>query len=215
MFPMIRGMKTALHRTPATGPRVRGRPREFEMDEALDKAIQIFCQRGYHGTSIAELGEAMGLTAGSIYKAFKDKRAVFLAAFDRQASMRGAQLAGAIDAATTGRDKLQRTLAFYASLSHGAEGQHGCLVVSTAVELAAFDEEVAERAVNSLQRREKLLRKLVQLGQADGSIPPHVDSQATAKFMLCLLQGLRVVGKTAPSRASMVSAVEVAMKVLD
>jgi len=208
-------MPTIPGSTPIDLPRSRGRPREFDIDEALDRAIQIFCQRGYHATSIGELGEAMGLTAGSIYKAFKDKRAVFLAAFDRQASMRGAQLMTAIDAASTGREKLHRILAFYASLSHGAEGQHGCLVVSTAVELAAFDEEVADRVVDSLQRREKLLIRLIRVGQSDGSIPAKVDSQATAKFMLCLLQGLRVVGKTGPSKAAMSAAVEVAMKVLD
>src|SRR6218665_3253677 len=89
-------------------PRSRGRPPEFELDRAWDRAIRVFCQRGNHGTSIGELWKAMGLPAGSIYKAFKDKRAVFLAAFDRQASMRGAQLMTAIDAASTGREKLHR-----------------------------------------------------------------------------------------------------------
>src|SRR6218665_3263436 len=76
-------MPTIPGSAPMDLPRSRGRPREFDRDEALDRAIRIFCQRGYHATSIGELGEAMGLTAGSIYKAFKDKRAVFLAALDR------------------------------------------------------------------------------------------------------------------------------------
>jgi TetR/AcrR family transcriptional repressor of nem operon len=63
--------------------RVRGRPREFDMDDALDQAIRIFRERGYNATSIGDLTDAMGLASGSLYKAFKDKREMFLAAFDR------------------------------------------------------------------------------------------------------------------------------------
>ncbi|WP_428115063.1 TetR/AcrR family transcriptional regulator, partial [Bradyrhizobium sp.] len=67
-----------------------GRPREFDMDKALDRAIGVFRERGFHATSIGDLKDATDLTAGSIYKAFKDKRAVFLAAFDRYTSLRNA-----------------------------------------------------------------------------------------------------------------------------
>ena len=74
--------------SPALAARGRGRPREFDIDEALAKAILVFRERGYHATSIADLTAAMGLAAGSVYKAFKDKRAVFLAAFDRYQTQR-------------------------------------------------------------------------------------------------------------------------------
>src|SRR5262245_39754798 len=69
-----------------TTSRGRGRPREFDLDAALDKSVRVFRERGYHATSIADLTEAMKLASGSVYKAFKDKRAVFLAAFDREAT---------------------------------------------------------------------------------------------------------------------------------
>ncbi|QJW56484.1 HTH-type transcriptional repressor ComR [Serratia plymuthica] len=185
------------------------------MDEALDKAIKIFCLRGYHATSIPELSKAMGLASGSIYKAFSDKRAVFLAALDRQTQVRGGQFRDAINIASTGREKVRQALMFYASISAGADGRHGCLIVSTAVELASFDDEIAERAIGALNRREKQLAELIQIGQTDGSVSASLDKEGAAKFMLCLLQGLRVVGKTSPSEASMVAAVTVAMKVLD
>lgn len=198
-----------------TEHRGRGRPREFDMDEALDKAIKIFCLRGYHATSIPELSKAMGLASGSIYKAFSDKRAVFLAAFDRQAEVRGVQLQAALDSVSTGKEKVRQALEFYARISTGADGRHGCLVVSTAVEMASFDSEIAERAVSALNRREKLLVELIRIGQDDGSIPSSLDKNGAAKFMLCLLQGLRVVGKTSPDKETMVAAVNIAMKALD
>jgi AcrR family transcriptional regulator len=60
-----------------------GRPREFDSDAALDKAIARFSEHGYHGTSISDLHACLGLTSGSIYKAWGDKRGLFLAALDR------------------------------------------------------------------------------------------------------------------------------------
>lgn len=194
--------------------RSRGRPREFDMNDALDKAVRVFCARGYHATSIGDLTEAMQLAQGSVYKAFKDKRAVFLAAFDRNKAVRAEKLQDAVGAGGTGRERLRKVLAFYAEASHGAEGRQGCLVVGSAAELAIFDDEVAQRVAASLDRNEALLSGLIQQGQADGSIPADLDSAATARLMLCLLQGMRVVGKTGRSRDEMAAVVEVAMKAL-
>ena len=184
------------------------------MEESLDKAIRVFCERGFHATSITDLAHAMELTAGSIYKAFKDKRAVFLAALDRQTAQRRAELESALSHGRSGREKLHEALMFYAALSCDREGRQGCLVVGTAMELATFDSEIAARVIDSLKNREKLLTELIRLGQKDGSIPESTDVKATARFMLCLLQGLRVVGKTSPKLAEMIAAVGVAMKVL-
>ena len=193
----------------------RGRPREFDMDEALDKAIPVLCKRGFHGASINDLADGMQLTVGSIYKAFKDKRGVFLAALDRQSSLRNAELRKAVNAAKSGRDRVRAALQFYVGLSHGAEGEQGCLMVSTAVDLATFDAEIAERARDSFRRRETFMAELLRQGQVDGSIPHNVDSEGTARLMLCLLQGLRVVGKTGRTRNELMAVVDAAMKTLD
>src|SRR6202012_4020630 len=82
--------KTASYLPVAARP--RGRPREFDMDKALDQAIRVFSEHGYHATSIGDLIDAMGLASGSIYKAFRDKRAVFLAALDRHILLRREQI---------------------------------------------------------------------------------------------------------------------------
>jgi len=195
----------------ARGP---GRPREYDMDEALDKAVRVFSERGYHATSITDLTDAMELSQGSIYKAFKDKRAIFLAAFDRYKVVRNERLACAIKGGKTGLERLRNALTFYADSSHGAEGAQGCLVVGSATELAIFDEEVARRVEASFARNEALIAELIEQGQADGSIPTRIDSKATSRLMLCLLQGMRVVGKTGRTREEMASVVEVAMRTL-
>src|ERR1700752_2355564 len=92
------------HSSECRGP---GRPREFDLDEALDKAIGAFSELGYHATSLSRLTAAMEIAEGSLYKAFPDKRAVFLAAFERYVMLRGEQLAQELAYARTGREKVR------------------------------------------------------------------------------------------------------------
>jgi TetR/AcrR family transcriptional repressor of nem operon len=193
----------------------RGRPREFDIDDALDKAIPVFCQRGFHGASLNDLADGMKLAQGSIYKAFKDKRGLFLAALDREEAIYKGNLIETVDKAKSGRDKLRAALLFYVELSQGMEGERGCLVVSTAVELASQDADIAKRVRDSFQRREVFIKSLIQLGQRDGSIPRYVDSEGTAWLMLFLFQGLRVVGKTGVTRKKLLGVVNAAVKALD
>ncbi|WP_132956632.1 TetR/AcrR family transcriptional regulator [Rhizobium sp. BK251] len=194
--------------------RPRGRPREFDPDQALDKALLVFSERGYHAASISELTEAMGLTPGSVYKAFKDKRAVFLAAFDRYRRVRRRELEEQVAAEPNGWEKILRTLLFYADSSCGAVGRRGCLVVGSATELALFDEEVSDRVNTAFDADERLLRELIRLGQSDGSIPAHVDVEAAARALLCLTKGMRVVGKTGRSPEEMVAVAKAAMRLI-
>ncbi len=121
------------------------------MDDALDKAIGVFREHGFHATSVSDLTEAMALASGSIYKAFKDKRAVFLAAFDRYTSLRNEQARRVAAAGKTGIERLRDVLAFYVKSSQGAEGRRGCLVVGSAVEMAVFDPEIAARVTATLK----------------------------------------------------------------
>lgn len=199
---------------PAYAARPRGRPREFDIDKALDQAIRVFREHGYNATSIGDLISAMGLASGSIYKAFQDKRAVFLAAFDRYMSLRNDQLRQVADTTKGGRERLSDVLAFYVESSKGIEGRRGCLVVGSAVELAIVDREVAARVSGSLARNEAFLADLIRHGQADKSIPSHVDPEATARVMVYLTQGMRVVGKAGRPPPDTSTVVAVAMKLV-
>lgn len=183
------------------------------MDEALDRAVRVFRERGYHATSIGDLAEAMKLASGSIYKAFKDKHAVFLAAFDHYAARRTAETRGAAATGTSGRERLRNVLLSYVEASQGIEGRRGCLVVGSTVELAALDSEIAARVSESLKANETFLADLIRQGQADGSVPAHIDADITARTMVCLTQGLRVVGK-ARARLDADALVDTAMKML-
>ena len=195
--------------------RPRGRPREFDIDAALERAIDVFSVHGYHGTSIGDLADAMQLTPGSIYKAFKDKRGILLAAFDRYRVLRSTKLKAAIAPFPLGRDKIGAALQFYAEAAHGEFGQRGCLVITTAAELAASDPVAAERVTVAHATNEAVMTDCILLGQSDGSVSTRIDAADTARALLCLLQGMRIVGKTGRNRAEMMAVADVAMKLLD
>jgi TetR/AcrR family transcriptional repressor of nem operon len=202
-------------RIPSYAPRGPGRPREFDLDLALDKAIATFSANGYSATSLGKLTAAMEIAEGSLYKAFRDKRAVFLAAFERYVMLRSERLAQALANARTGRDKVRAVLAVYAEHSHGKTGRRGCLVVGSAVDLASSDPEIAKRVAAVLTNQERRLVEVIREGQVDGSISSRVDAATTARLLLCVAQGMRVLGKTGRARGEMASLVDGAMKLLD
>ncbi|QUG73735.1 TetR family transcriptional regulator (plasmid) [Erwinia sp. E602] len=183
--------------TPQKPPasRDRGRPREFDTDLALDSAMLVFRQKGYHAASIADLSEAMGLTAGSIYKAFKDKRTLFQTVFERYIYHRGKDLRDRLDRYTSGREKLAELLQFYLDSAREVEGRRGCLVVGSAVGLQVFDDELAGQIRQAVLRNKSFLTSLIRLGQEDGSIAAEIAAGTAAGLILCMIFGMRVVGK--------------------
>lgn len=199
-------------RTLARSP---GRPREFDMETVVGGAVRVFRERGYHATSVGDLGAATGLTAGSLYKAFGDKRGVFLAAFDHYVSVRNDDLRHRLGKHTNAREKIRAVLHFYAESSHGAEGRRGCLVVSSATALATFDDEIAARIESTMRHTEDMLRELLQQGQKDGSIAPEIHVPAMARSLLALLHGFCLIGKSGRTLRHMLATADEAMRLLD
>jgi len=173
----------------------RGRPREFNTEQALDDAMIVFRQKGYHAASISDLGEAMNLSAGSIYKAFKDKHSLFLLVFERYLLQRNSDLRRRLAPCSSGREKITELLQFYLDSARATEGRRGCLVVASAIALQTMDQALAQRIDEVVGRNQRFLVSLLEQGQLDGSIDSTLDSEAAAGLILCIAFGLRVVGK--------------------
>ena len=196
-----------------TETKTAGRPRSFAMEQILDAAISVFRQSGFHGASLSDLGHAMGLAPGSIYKAFADKRAIYQAALDRYIKVRREQLRAAIERESNGLTKIQALLDHYVASATGSEGRAGCMVVNAAVE-ASVETETADRVAASLSSLQALLTDLIKEGKQDGSIRPDLDDQAAARMILSLVQGLRVIGKLGKERAELAAATDQLVRLL-
>lgn len=181
--------KNALSRSP-------GRPREFDSEQVLDAAIRQFTLQGYHGSSIATLSQATGLTAGSLYKAYTDKRGLFCAALQHYISVNNQRLDQQLTTVDSGLAAIRLLLAHYVNRSSGEAGRIGCLVVSTANELAATDPQIAAQVAGLMDRYRQRFLRYLQQGINDGSINPTLNADNTASLLLAMSQGIRVLGKS-------------------
>lgn len=175
--------------------RERGRPRQFDVDEALDLAILVFREKGYYNASISDLSKGMQLTSGSIYKAFHDKRNLFLQAFERYTSLLNKSLRQRLAQQPDGRSGIAELFRFYLESASAVEGRRGCLVVGSAIELQQSDARLSELAQVALQRNQQTIQQLIEKGQKDGSVNPQHDAEALSDLLVCLVLGMRVAGK--------------------
>ena len=178
----------------------RGRPREFDPDAAVERAMDVFWSCGYHGTSLPDLLKATKLSRGSLYAAFGDKHGLFLRALDRYIDDALTRLDIELDSRKSALAGLRMYLAGYVDRTSGIAGKRGCLVVATAMELAAHDIEVEQRIRRFFKAMETRLAKALAHAQSSGELADNVEPQTAARLLICLVEGMRVVGKTAADR---------------
>jgi TetR/AcrR family transcriptional repressor of nem operon len=190
-----------------------GRPRGFEIEDAVRRAADIFRLQGFAGTSLVDLLKATGLARGSLYKAFADKHALFLAALDQYIAEAMERLRDRL-AQPSARDGIRLTLQYYAGLSSEARGMQGCLINTATAELLPEDPVVRDRVGQYFDRMRALLAETLLRGQAQGEFNPKLDPEAFSRLLLCTIQGMRVLGKTRPIAADMQAIVETALTAL-
>lgn len=173
-----------------------GRPRKFDDDVVIDRAMDVFWTHGYANTSPAALAEATGVAKGSLYNAFKNKRELFdraLARYDAQVSGLAGDL---LSKPGTTRECIRSALRFIVDLDLAQQSPRGCLVGNTAVELAGHDADIA-RTIRAMQDRQiSALSARIEQGRRDGDVGPDVDARAFAEFLATTLAGLRVMVMT-------------------
>jgi TetR/AcrR family transcriptional repressor of nem operon len=190
-----------------------GRPREFDVEDAVRDAVEVFRAHGYHGTSVHDLEAGTGLARGSLYKAFHDKRSLFLTALEQYTEGALKRLGETLMLPGTAREALRATLLGYAA--RVAEGRcQGCLVTVAAMEMMPGDAEVSAVIARMFRRIQDLFAATIIRGQLAGEFPPGLDERAVARLLLCLIQGMRVLGKTAPSETDVTAMVDCALTVL-
>jgi len=177
-------------------------PWEKQFDEAdvLDKAMQAFWAHGYEATSIQDLVDCMGINRGSLYATFGDKRSLFLKTLERYETHHRRTWLDALGRRHTPRAAILSVFEGAISAALSDDSRSGCLLVNTAIELSPHDDEIAQLVANGLSETEAFFRDSVLEGQRVGDIPSHVDPAHTARALLGLLTGLRVLARGRPER---------------
>ncbi|MDC3954803.1 TetR/AcrR family transcriptional regulator [Polyangium jinanense] len=170
------------------------RPKEFDRDDVVKRAMAVFWEKGYEATSTEDLLRAMGIGRQSMYDTFGDKRRLYLEALQRYQAESGAQLIERLQAGESPLRAIEEVLMAVAAETP-AERARGCMYVSSIVELAQKDPEVASLARSGTILCETAFERIVREAKRKGEVDRCVDERKVARFLLATVQGLRVMAK--------------------
>lgn len=190
------------------------RPKEFDVDDALEAAMAAFWSHGYGATSVADLTRAMGVQRASLYATYGDKHRLFLAALARYASHERETLSAALSA-TSPKAAIASVFAAATACPDPASSRRGCFVVNAAAEVGPHDGEAAALVRDHLARLEGLFADAVSRAQTRGEAGPTLDPAATAHALVSALFGIAVLKKIDPRHPRLKDAAEAALGLLE
>lgn len=187
----------------------RGRPRAFDIDETLEKALCVFWEKGYEGASLQDLTEAMGINRPSLYAAFGNKEELFRKALDRymvkgenyfREALKGPDLKQAIE-------QVMRHTADV----HTKGNSRGCMLVG-ALTCGDDAEPIRQELAACRATSEKWMRERFKRARASGELPKTTDAAALARFYSAVLQGMSVQAASGASRKALQGIIAQAMR---
>ena len=188
-----------------------GRPREFDVDKALDLALQVFWRKGYEGASMADLTETMGITKPSLYSAFGNKEELFRKALDRYVDGPGGYFQVAL-AKPNARAVVEHLL--YASADAVTDPNHppGCLAVQGALSCGDAAESIKQELMSRRAKGEQDLRQRFERAIAEGDLPEGSDAADLAAYLSAILQGMAVQAAGGATREQLRRIAEMALR---
>jgi len=191
-----------------------GRPYEFDRQETLTRAMDVFWEKGYRATSIQNLVDKMGIKRGSIYNTFGDKHQLFIEAIEHYGDVVTTQMIEVLQSPGSPVENIKR---FFNSIVESSSNPQnkGCLISNTVVELAPHDDEAADVVTGILEKIQSAflncLNKAVKLGE----LPPKTNTHILSSFLATSTHGLIVTGKSAIDRGQLKDVVGVIISTLE
>ncbi|CAI0928842.1 TetR/AcrR family transcriptional regulator [Serratia quinivorans] len=192
-----------------------GRPREFDREQALLKARDLFWRQGYEGTSMSDLVAELGIASARIYKAFGSKELLFREAIASYENHEGGFADRAFSEESNVRVAIKRLLDDAVALYSRTDLPQGCMVVSSAASVSDENSGIKDwLAEHRLQRTQGMIDRL-RTAVATGELPPETDADALGDYFAAFLHGLSVQARDGVSRARLEAAVKVALLALE
>lgn len=176
------------------------RTKNFNTEEALDKAIDLFRKYGYQATTPAQLVKYMGISRSSLYDTYGDKRSLYLKAIRRYADRVQEQADAIIANATNGRQAIRDYMQMSLEGCYGKDMPAGCLLVNSVSELPADESELMTIITDSLEKNKKNVLELLEMMQAEGSLPDDSDLSGLADYLMNAVSGLTISAKSGVSK---------------
>lgn len=181
----------------------RGRPREFDRTAALERAMELFWQKGFEGTSVADLTSAMGIGPTSLYAAFGSKDDLFREAVEHYGRSAGAEIWAAVTAADTAYDAVEAYLMTTARAFTRGDCPTGCLVVLSVLHVNGATEALRADLVDKREANTADLAAILARGVENGEIDAAADTSAIARFYVTVQQGMSIQARDGADRATL------------
>lgn len=195
-----------------TAPRLsRGRPRAFDREVALDRALRLFWTQGFEGTSIADLTDALDINPPSLYAAFGSKEELFREALDLYLRAYGIPIERAIAEEKTALDAIVRILRDAARLFPAGATPGGCVVSSGTLNCAPDHRSIADVVAADRERLVTALEQRITAGKAKGEIPRGADPATLARYFATVISGMSVQAVDGADEATLLAIAEVAV----
>ncbi|MFY9351207.1 MAG: TetR/AcrR family transcriptional regulator [Sphingobium sp.] len=185
----------------------RGRPREFDPEEALSAALQVFWEKGYEGASLAELTDAMGITKPSLYACFGNKESLFHKALDLYERDKLCYMRSALDAPTA-RGVAERLLRGTLDIQTAGNDPRACLGVISMVACTTQAESIKADVLSRQASSHQALIERFARAKAEGDLPASVEPMALARYLSAVMQGMGVQASGGATRAQLEQLVE-------
>jgi TetR/AcrR family transcriptional regulator, transcriptional repressor for nem operon len=192
--------------------RPRGRPREFDPTRALATIKEQFLEHGFHATTLSQLTAATGLHKGSLYAAFGDKHELFLAVLRYTSAETLERLEGTLSAASGPLEGIQAYVRGQAEcvVDTTAKGR-GCLMANSTLEMLPEDQEVLAVIRTHQQKMISRLATALDLAKASGAVTSTRSSDALARYLFTVVEGLWQVARTTPDLDTLLGIAEAAL----
>ncbi len=178
------------------------RPKEYNLRKVLKASTQVFWEKGYRGTSMNDLVQATGLNKHSMYKEFSNKDGLFLACLDYYANDITKEQSAIIQKQPLSVQNIE--LYFRHTIDLASSGKfNACLLINTAIEKEGLNDAINDLTCKYLSLQEKSFYNCLEAAQKNGEIPKHKDIEMLAKYLMCFLEGINVMGKTGPTKKSL------------
>jgi AcrR family transcriptional regulator len=178
------------------------RPRDFDIDTAIDSALREFWKKGYEGTSLTDLTAAMGINRPSLYAAFGNKEALFRKVVERYEQRTGALVQAALSAPRA-REAVERLLHMFADAPGDPDRPRGCLLVQGALACSEESEPIRRELADRRHAGEAALRERLKRAKSEGDLPADENPVDLARFVWSLCDGLAVQAAGGATRAEL------------
>ncbi|WP_067816654.1 TetR/AcrR family transcriptional regulator [Nocardia inohanensis] len=179
----------------------RGRPRSFDREAALDKALRLFWERGYEATSVSDLTKALGIGTPSLYAAFGDKQKLFNEALETYGERYGGFAARAFEEEPTARAAAARTLREAAIIYTTPDQPPGCMVIHAGINTT--NTEVRDLLTGLRNGNVEAFERRIRADIAAGRLPADTDARALARFTGAMLNGMSQASRDGADRSEL------------